>query len=459
MQFGLRRRRGTPYNTRTDRSQRIRDGTEPHELLGIPVRWHPLLALCLLIGEISASQAAPFGFFDPRSMAMGGAGVAAADSANAVHFNPALYAVYSQYKDDSGNSRFVVPTLAAAWSASIWELVELQAQDFAGDLASAINAYNAAPATASALGVASAARSLSSAIADAASDALFFDLNASVVVGIPSMRQGGAFYVNGRAVAAGEVVYSDADQQLLQDYVDGLTFIATGGAAGTPAPGLFGDQGQLLDATGDLSSSAQATGWLVAEAGVAIADESELFSRPVYWGLTPKIQGISAIDEVENAALGTVKVERDATYRLRMNLDAGLATDLSPSWRVGVVAKNVLPTTLTTRFGTEVELAPQLRAGIAYRTARALFAADLDLIPNDSLAGEPDSQQLSLGAEFTPLSTLRARAGYMHNLAAISAPGLVSAGLGISVWSMDVDLAYGASSQHQAASLHLLFRF
>lgn len=460
LQFALRPYVNPPYTTDADRVFKNPRRKLSHELLGTPVRWPPLLALCLLlIGGNAVTHAAPFGFFDPRSMAMGGAGVAAADSANAVHFNPALLAVYQQYKDDSGNSRFVVPALGAEWSDSTWNLVELQAQDTAADLAAAINAYNAAPTASSALGVASAANTLSAAIVDATAEALFFDLNSSVVVGIPSLRQGGAFYMNARAVASGEVAYSSADQQLLQQYVDGLTFIATGGAAGTPAPELIGDQGELLDQTNDLSSSARATGWLVGEAGVATADEVELLSRAVYWGVTPKIQSLSAIDEVENAALGTVKVERDATYRFRMNMDAGAAIDLQPNLRAGVVVKNLFPTTLTTQLGNEVKLQPQLRAGLAYRTARATLAADVDLAPNASLAGEPDTQHVSFGAEYAALSWLRGRAGYMHNLADVSTTGLWTAGIGISGWSMDLDIAYGASSQRQAASLRLLFRF
>lgn len=392
-------------------------------------------------------------------MAMGGAGVAAADSANAVHFNPALLAVYDQYKDESGNSRFVVPTLVTQWSSSVWDLVRLQTDDIANDLAAAIHRYNATPGAATASTGASTAAMLSQALVDSASVGLSFDVNSSIAVGIPSLRQGGAFYVNGRAIARGSVVYSGPDQQLLQRYRDSLTFIATAGAAGTPAPELFDEQGQLLDQVDQLTSSAQATGWLVGEAGVAIADENEFFGRALYWGLTPKIQAISAIDEVENAALGTVKVERDASYRVRMNMDAGFAVDLRPALRAGVVVKNLFPTALVTRLGREVELKPQWRAGAALRRGGLTLASDVDLLPNRSLAGEADSQQLSLGVEYAVFSRLRARAGYVHNLADISTSGMLTAGLGVSLASMDLDLAYATGTQSQAASLRLLFRF
>lgn len=390
---------------------------------------------------------------------MGGAGVAVADSANAVHFNPAMLAVYDQYKDDSGNSRFVVPTLAVQWSDTVANLVDLQSSGIVDNLVANIDRYNAAPGASTASSVAASAGGLSQALIDAASDGLFFDANGAVVVGIPSLRQGGAFYVNGRTVAGGQVTFSGVDRQLLQQYIDGLTFIATSGAFGTPAPELFDAQNQLLDQTGELNSSARVTGWLVGEAGVAIADESELFARTLYWGLTPKVQGMSSIDEEENAARGTVKMERDASYRFRTNLDAGVAIDLRSDLRAGMVIKNLFPTRLETQLGRVVEFEPQWRAGLGWHRPRLTLAVDLDLMPNQGFGGDADSQQFAAGGEFTILGWLRARAGYIHNLADVAETGIVTGGLGVSIWSTEMDLAYAAGAQSQAASLRLLFRF
>ena len=57
------------------------------------------LGLSLLIGSLGAAQAMPFGTFDPRSMAMGGTGVASDTSANAAFFNPALLATANKDED------------------------------------------------------------------------------------------------------------------------------------------------------------------------------------------------------------------------------------------------------------------------------------------------------------------------------------------------------------------------
>ena len=66
--------------------------------------------------------AVPFSSFDPRSFAMGGAGVAAGTSANAVFFNPALLAAATQDDDFSfellaggraaGPDEFIDPVVA-----------------------------------------------------------------------------------------------------------------------------------------------------------------------------------------------------------------------------------------------------------------------------------------------------------------------------------------------------------
>ena len=60
-----------------------------------------LMSLAALMCNMQNAHAAAFGTFDPRSMAMGGAGVASGTSANANFFNPALLAAARTDEDFS----------------------------------------------------------------------------------------------------------------------------------------------------------------------------------------------------------------------------------------------------------------------------------------------------------------------------------------------------------------------
>lgn len=74
------------------RQTKFRGGIRRSSLLSLGVT-------CGLLGFVPSSAAVSFLSFDPRSMAMGGAGVASARSYNATIFNPALL-VSSQSSDD-----------------------------------------------------------------------------------------------------------------------------------------------------------------------------------------------------------------------------------------------------------------------------------------------------------------------------------------------------------------------
>jgi hypothetical protein len=392
-------------------------------------------------------------------MAMGGAGVAAADSANAALINPALLATYASYKEASGNSRFVLPTITAHWSDANKDVADLHTENYDGKLSDTINAFNQQPLPKNAQAVADAASDLDSALNKIANDELIADAQAALVIGIPSLWQGGAFYVNTRVVGSGHIDVTDADRELLTAYEEGLTYVATGGSEGASHPELFTSGGQLRDLTDTITSSARARGVIVSEAGVSIADQVVLFERPVFWGLTPKIQNVSTFDYLEKVTEGGVSVHRESRYHMHVNVDGGLALDDARGVRYGVTLKNLLPTSMETDLNHSIGYYPQLRAGVAYHYQQVLFAADLDVLPNRALADEPDSQQLALGAEYGPRPWIRLRGGYVHNLQDIGTMGLLTAGMGLFGGGTQLDFAVGWSRDERGAALQLLFAF
>ena len=56
--------------------------------------------------------AMPFGTFDPRSLSMGGTGVASATATNAVFYNPALMAQFEYNEDEGRTSEFIFPVIS-----------------------------------------------------------------------------------------------------------------------------------------------------------------------------------------------------------------------------------------------------------------------------------------------------------------------------------------------------------
>lgn len=219
----------------------------------------------LLLVNSAVSIALPFSAYDPRSMAMGGAGVAVADAATAPLFNPALLAT-TRYSDDfslvlpsvgarvadsdnlrdsvdqfqSGNyadnlqtsisnldsattaATAAATTAAAAADAAATAIALANSTGLPADIAAALAATaTAATATSTAstnfstvsTSSASAATSinnLSAQLSNLSDKAIAADGGIATVVGIPNKKFGSAFYAN-RSVAIGGVLqYKDA---------------------------------------------------------------------------------------------------------------------------------------------------------------------------------------------------------------------------------------------------------
>ena len=104
-----------------------------------------LVLVSAMLSCTSAAIALPFNSFDPRSMAMGGAGVAVGDAAMAPFFNPALLGVTKDEDDFS----VVLPVIGVrVYDPEDFRtgVDHFQQGNYVNNLQASINAFNAAAA-------------------------------------------------------------------------------------------------------------------------------------------------------------------------------------------------------------------------------------------------------------------------------------------------------------------------
>lgn len=403
----------------------------------------------------------PFGSYDPRSVAMGGAGVASGDSANAVFFNPSLLAQYRLRKHLARNSHFVFPVASFSVSRAAVDIADLVQNNPEQVFSDSISSYNANPNQATAEVVLSTSRNLQDDLEHVANESIFLDGIFGMVIGIGDRREGGAFVLNRRFVGDGIANQTATDKQLLADYIEALDFIVSAGTSGAPHPELFDTGGNLLDRTNNLTSTATARGVSLTELGIAMSWGVELFRTKIDVGFTPKfVQGTTY---EYNATLGNSQQNSDRQENTdwQFTVDVGVSKAMSDKLKLGLVVKSLLPMEFSTQSAGHINIQPQLRVGGAYRSVQwGYWALDLDVLENKSIGGGDNTQYLSLGGEWR-VTNWALRAGYKQNLVGHSdfAKGVVTMGIGYRFFGGDIDLAYIDSGPERAASLQVSSRF
>ena len=414
----------------------------------------------LLIGEYAL--AAPFGTYDPRSLAMGGTGVASAEASNAVFHNPAILAQYEYYEDEGRTSVFILPTITARVSDTVQEVADFREQDYDGQLSSAIADFNASNGSAaSAQAVLDASVNLQDGLSQVSSGPVVADGNVAFVIAIPSLKQGGAFLFNQRFVGDGHVTKTPEDEALLNAYVDTMQFLLTG--QNPPSQevidSIIDDNNQLIDQTGNFTSTASASGLSLTELGVSMASQFSIFKRNFALGITPKFVKAETY-ATESTATNELEENRDIYNRWDITADVGMAKSINKTWNVGLTVKNIIPLEYTTNTNTTINLDPMLRAGVAYKPRWGTLAFDLDLTENAAVGSGDKTQYSMFGIEWD-FKWGKLRGGYNYNFSASSAvkKGLFSGGIQLSPFGMLLDLAYADNGVERAAGLQTGFQF
>lgn len=425
-----------------------------------------MLALALALGSVPVAMAVPFSPIDGRSFAMGGTGVASAKAASAGLFNPALLAAQRQSADFS----LVLPTVGvmADDSGNVIDTLSDIQDGSLDQLEQAIDNYNNFPSPASAQGVAAPARALAADLPRLDGRPVTVEAGVGLGFGVPSKKFGVGLHLTGN-LSLGVVTHIDnADIALLNE-------IANDADTGT-----FNCGSSYMDATCSevkpadelLKSSVEAVGVSIGELGVSFAREFEIGGSPLAIGITPKLvkidtiqywQSVGSDDDIED-------IVDDARYRKEytgFNIDVGVAKTFGEDSALvaGLVIRNLIPqsyktTGVTNTAGVfvapyEIELNPQIRAGVAKRLSVFNFSADLDLTKNKGVGLNKESQFLAVGAEMD-LRYFQLRAGYRHNLVSDGVQDMVTAGIGLG--PLDVSAMY--ADEHSAGvNVQLAFSF
>ena len=175
-------------------------------------------------------------------------------------------------------------------------------------------------------------------------------------------------------------------------------------------------------------------------------------------GVTGKVIQGAAYTGATNirGASDDVKVFEDigrAKISTALSLDVGAMFRPSSWLRMGIVAKDITAPTFDAPNGDKFKLLPQIRTGLAVNPYNSLtLSADVDVTKNNTLTPGVYSQVLSLGAEQTILSELLSfRLGAFKNMQDAKTPFIPTAGFGLRILDLRIDIAGGYDFKDQAA--------
>lgn len=421
---------------------------------------HSALAAAVLTLSSSALLAEGYGIYEPEALAMGGVAVATASPSNAVFYNPALLAQHRFDEDRGRHGRFYIPALTVQSSQAVADVYDIESDKLTDRLTSAVEQYNAGLFTdaENAAAVRDAGANLLSALNTIQGEEFYADAFAGLVIAEPGDQQGGAFYLGTRVLAEGDLTgIQDDDLNLLEDYVAGLDFIASGGQSGVANPAIFDGNGNLEDRGEDLVSTADAAGAQILELGVGLAKAFTLEGQSIAFGVTPKVMLIKAYDSQLDVSQSQIDTFEDDQWRRKLNADIGIASSIG-AFNIGLAVKDVFSHTVMTPFGRELFIAPKPRLGIGYLGNNFKVGFDYDIVPIDPLSSSGQiTQDWALGGEWQIRRKIALRVGYREDLQGNRGTAF-SAGLGVNLGRFLMDLSYVDSDDAQAAAFQIGYK-
>jgi hypothetical protein len=450
---------------------------------------HPNVKLTATAALVLASfnvAALPFNSFDPRSMAMGGAGVAVGDAATAPIYNPALLSTVDTKEKFSIS--LPIGVQISDQNKLGQSVNDFQNGNFVDNFNTASNNFNTTPTYAKLTQVQSSMTALSNQLSTLSDKTIAVDGGAALVIGVPKQHYGWAIYTNATASVGGTFYYKDAsvvsawnaDANSIKnscfDANGNLLTVLSAGACQTalnattyikldttnPAsPTLT----QTFDPKTQLNSTLNFRGAIIGEAGFSLSNQFD-FGQGVALGITPKIVSATLIDysqNINNASTNSNSVSgSDYTAKYNMfNLDLGAAKKYANGWRAGFVVKNLVPYTLDFKnrdvaTGNQLNLKPLARVGGSWENTWSTVALDVDLTRNDPAGLGNASQFVALGGEVRIWKLMQLRAGYRADLAN-SSNSVASVGLGLGF--LPIDIAVAGNQNQVAASMQLAMHF
>lgn len=444
-------------------------------------RRHCLKPLAFTLATLGCSPvfAISYGVYDSRTLAMGGAATAIGTPSQAAFYNPALLAFHEQEEEEGRDGRVYLPNIVVQYSKGTDAAIDAVEDELDTQLSNAIDQFNSAPLQAGAGLIRDLATDLRDVLDDIADDDLSVDSFIGFNISEPSNREGGGFYFGARALAGGVANVSEADRELLGDYIESMGQIAAGADPATVAaayPHLINSRGQLIDLTQTLTSNADVSALIVSEWGMAMAKQFEFRGHTLALGITPKLMRVDAFRDTAdfNDSLDSVEEAEDEfkdtqETHLSFNADLGIAATFAEHYRVSFTLKDAFKKHFSTRQEPDpitgepapdltVTLSSRARMGLGYVSDRFSLGLDYDLEESTPMATEAGTQELSLGAEYVLFDSLALRAGYRNDQTGLR-ENMASAGVGYRWKRFVVDVAYASGGSYQAGGLQLGWTF
>ena len=367
-------------------------------------------AIAILAGLIIPAQAMALEFVavGPRAMGMGGAGVAVTTDALATYWNPAGLAMTQTVDIRIQGGGQVIDRLGIA--EAVHDLENFNANDpslanqaKAQDIANRINRPGAT-----------------------------VSVNGSAGLYVKGHLGEHAFGVNISDVATGGGDVSNAAKVICN-----------------PNPNCVGATSVSL--TGAMALRALEARQVAFSYAYAFADK--IFS----FGVTGKIiQGAAYSGSTTLTGGSDVSVPDNfgkPTLSTAVGIDVGAIYRPSSWLRFGIVAKDINQPTFDAPGGGELKLGPQIRGGVAVNPYSSLtLTADVDATSNKTFVPGVKSQVLSIGAEQTIFSEfLSFRVGAFKNMKDAGTPFTPTAGLGLRIFALRVDVGGGYDFREEGA--------
>lgn len=142
-----------------------------------------------------------------------------------------------------------------------------------------------------------------------------------------------------------------------------------------------------------------------------------------------------------------------ANISTKIGIDVGAIYRPSSWLRAGVVAKDINQPEFDAPNGERYKLTPQIRGGVALNPWETMtISFDGDLTSNKTLVPGQTSRVMGLGLEQTFLSQfISLRAGAMKNTEDAASKVMPTAGLGLRLWMLRMDLGGGYDFQERQA--------
>lgn len=376
-----------------------------HEKYPPYLRTLPLACVAVAIAAVSAPAFAVSGYTEARNDAMGGTGVASSKYTAAPLANPALLSAY----DDSDDFAVVLPAAGVQVSdqdrmtdgfddiSDEWDRLEHSrwngnSAQSADKLLSLLDKYDG--------------------------KSLRAEAGVSAVVAIPNGVLPAAVVINSHGQAKATARVTDADRGYLAQVAAGREVTQ-----------------EDLD---NLTSRAEGSGAVVTDVGISLAHPFTLADTSFSAGITPKFQRVDTWNynvSIGHYDSGDFHSEASHGTKNGMNVDAGIAAYITPSWTVGLAGKNLVSRSVDTKEVNGVRdtynIRPQITAGTAWSNGFVTLAADADLTPASGFASDEKAQYLGVGAEFNAGSWAQLRAGYRLDMRD-SDNNVFTAGVGVS---------------------------